>query len=80
MAIDTGPSKKFMEKTTLKIKKKLPGGGKMKLKKTTFKPMGKSAKPMGRKNFGAGSIRTSSNEGTKNPMPSRLNADIGFDY
>ena len=74
MAIDTGPSKKFMEKTKIKIKKNLPGGGKMKIKKTIMKPMGK-------KNFGRGSIRTNQNPGgTKNPMPSRLNANIGFDY
>ena len=68
MAIDTGPSKKFMEKTTLKIKKKLPGGGKMKLKKTVMKPRAST----GKKSFG--NIRTDQ----KNPMPDRINANIGF--
>lgn len=66
MAIETGPSKKFLSKTTVKMKKKLPGGGKLKVKKTFTHP---------RNSGGAGSIRTN-----QNPMPGRLNADIGFDY
>lgn len=67
MAIETSPSKKFLSKTVVKMKKKLPGGGKIKVKKTFTHPRTSSPGP--------GSIRTG-----QNPMPSRLNADIGFDY
>lgn len=66
MAINTGPSQKFLHKTTVKMKKRLPGGGKIKVKKTFVHP---------RNSGGGNAIRPASN-----PMPDRLNADIGFDY
>lgn len=68
MAIETGPSKKFLTKTVVKMKKKLPNGGKLKVKKTTF------SHP---RNRTAGSIGTGQKP---NPMPGRINADVGFDY
>jgi|GEM_PF-4246914 len=82
MAINVGPSKRFGTKTTLKFKKKLPGGGKLKIKKTTFSHPrdsggGTRMGGMGKGGGGLGSIRTGQ---VGNPMTSRLNADIGFDY
>jgi len=82
MAIDTGPSKKFLQKTTVKIKKKFSDGTKIKMKKTFSHPRstgGKSTR-FGRNRGGGskpGSIRTGQ---VPNPMPDRLNANIGFDY